>query len=180
MNRFEWINNGLHWRSGPDTTRPIIRGRAENTQMNIDEYPGFMEFLGIYAEELDHGMFKLYSFDFIDPIYPLFLDYRSTIVPSIVATMRIDISTGEKSISYTTCEHCDTITFDKEHDEADYFAACKNIRAVHARVAQLETEIIAMRAEVAALRAENTELRYRPGGPGYDAAAEHFSALALQ
>lgn len=179
MNRLEWINNGLHWRSGPDTTHPI-RGPAERGQINIEEYPGFKEFLGVYAEELDHGMFKLYSFDFIDPIYPLFLDYRSTIAPSIVATMRIDISTGEKSISYTTCEHCDTITFDKEHDEADYFAACKNIREVHARVAKLEAENSELRAEIAALRAENTELRYRPGGPGYYESAEHFAELALQ
>lgn len=57
----------------------------------------------------------------------------------------------------------------------DSHACAVRVRGIEA---EIEAKLKPLRAEIEALRAENIELRYRPGGPGAEAAAEHFAELA--
>ncbi len=176
MSRFEYITEEWWWFPTLDRGYPIAYGHTSTVNVDIVNYPGFKEFLGVDSEELERCMFELTS-AYIDRSCVLALKYTSRIVSNIYAKLKITLQTEEKHVAFRAADEYlgGWATLDEfKTNHPEYFSTCDKIRAWGQQAAEIEK----LRAENAALRAEIEHLRYRPGGPGYDEAAGHFAALA--
>lgn len=178
MSRFENITEEWYWFPTLDRGYPIAY-RDGHSSVNVDivNYPGFKEFLGADGDELEHCMFNL-TRAYIDYNDVLTLKYTSKVISNIYAKLKIKLQTEEKHIIIRDSMFWPsrlTLSDFKAHCP-EYLSTCDKIHAWDQQAAEIEK----LRAENAALRAEIEHLRYRPGGPGYDAVAEHFAALVTQ
>lgn len=171
MNKFEQLGDQWHWLGN---TRFI-----EAEDQGILYMDDFLEFIAAEDNLLREKFFEFSSPNAVhqNDMGELTVPYDSTLIHAIEACIKINMRTGEKIIFY---EIDQMLPIYSEYDEWGYFDACDKIRAAEARAEIFAVENAQLGAENARLRAENTELRYRPGGPGYDDAAEHFAALALE
>lgn len=180
MNRFVQQNGNVYWQDADGAMHVINPGKVSQTGTSLD-YSGFKEFLGADGDVLERGMFQLWFIYINDHTDCLRLHYRSIIALSICATVHIELPDGAKRITCTTCEDCEDMHPDIfEEVDPNYFVTCDTIRRMQTELIRSAAREAQLEAENTHLREENTELRFRPGGPGYDDAAEHFAALALQ
>lgn len=165
MSRFEEIDDEWYWRG----TNELIRLYG-NVPIKLAYDPHLRMFL---SEEFE--LLARYEFS-VDRAYEsldnLIIAFEGKF--EVTAYVNVYMPSGEKRIDFRLPMNNMTIDFNKfESLYKEYYSTRDENIAMRA-------ELAAARERIAALEAENTELRYRPGGLGYDEAAEHFSALIPQ
>ncbi len=177
MSRFENITEEWYWFPTIDRGYPIAyRDGRSSVNVDIVNYPGFKEFIGVDNAELERCMFN-FTRAYIDFDDVLTLRYTSRVISNIYAKLKIKLHTEEKRIIIRGDDVFRWAALDEfKMNYPEYLSTCDKIRAWGQQAAEIEK----LRAENAVLRAEIEHLRYRPGGPGYDAAEAHFAELVTQ
>ena len=174
MSRFDNIAGEWFWFPTPAKGYPIARDGALGLNKDIINYPGFGELIGEETAELKHYMFGLVIIHTPrQEDYKLCLKYSNGVFS---AKLVIDMSSGRKDVFVMSSLGEDQSLTEFKSDNKQYCDMCDRIHAAEKQAAEVES----LRAENAALRAEIEHLRYRPGGPGYDEAAEHFAELVTE
>lgn len=178
MNRFEQIEGVWYWRLANGELSRERDFRDHRMWDELLEDPLFLEFIRPETEQFAQYLFALHFCDHHIPGEARVV-YKNPFTHAMFIEVRINMRTGEKNIVCETYSERDwkplAECMQYYSSEFKEWAAIKDMRG---RFAALEVENAKMTAELAALRAENTELKYRPGGPGYEEAEAHFTALA--
>lgn len=184
MNRFEQIEGEWCWRNANGVLIYSVGPWNDWSRLLMDV--SFMEFIRPETEQFAQYLFAPHFCFGEDDLRHVDVKYRNPTTHAVEIEVRINMQTGEKTIeceSYS--EHrWDSLADCMRHYRENFneWAEIKNMREnvskMHDKFAALEAENAKMAAEIEALRNENTELKYRPGGPGYEEAAAHFTALA--
>ncbi len=166
MSRFEEIDDEWYW-SGAGG---LIKIYGEDVPIELVYDPILCMFL---SEEFD--LLALYEFDIgraFECVDSLIIAFENKF--EVTAHINVYMPTGEKHIDFRLPLSNETIDFNK------FKSLYRKYYTTREKNAVMRAELAAARKRIAALEAENEHLRYRPGGPGYDDAAEHFATLIPQ
>lgn len=179
MNKFELHDDEWFWCPEPDIRLRVGCGPNNTHISEIMNQPRFVEFLGEDYKLFTKYKFKLWWAESDDDEFYVYGE--NTMIKSLAATITINMVTGIKTTNIESNNGIDSIRFDAFKERyKEYFDTCENIDAMQAEIIAARERARLLAAENATLRAENLEMRYRPGGPGYNEAAEHFATLAVE